>query len=146
MLTKYMLLSFLWSRNTIAGLKPRNNLSVLCLFSQPPIFPDITSLSRSERLASLSFGSSCRSACVARLHLALLGFTWFHSAQLRSARIARLALLRSALHPGSLLASLAPVTQLALARISSCCLAHIAQLVSPAKRHLALLDLHHWLA
>ena len=72
-------------------------------FSQPPIFPDITSLSCSEQLALLGFGSallgSCCSACVARLHLASLGLG--HSALVssaslgscRSARSARVALL-----------------------------------------------------
>ena len=74
--------------------------------------------------------SSLHCSALARLCLAhvaqlvSLGFTWLrlawvtrlYSAQLCSARVARLARiasLRSALHPGSLLASLAPVTQLA---------------------------------
>ena len=75
-----------------------NNNNVVFLFSQPPIFPDITSLSRSEQLALLGFGSallgSCCSACVARLHLASLGLG--HSALLSSASLGSRRSARSA--------------------------------------------------
>ena len=120
-------------------------------FSQPPIFPDITSLSRSEQLALLGFGSALLGSLLSLCRSASLGFAWLGSLGFTQLSLARLALLGSlGSHRFAQPRILARCSHHwlpshSLRRLASA-LACIAWLASRAKRHLASLDLHRWLA